>query len=90
MSNRISIDPTEFKNVKTGDITFGVRVYDSYSNTYDNTWDSIPTDDKDIIKKVLECDNQLIKDIIDFGKQEQNGIDIDGNYYDWDEIKELF
>jgi len=90
MSNRISIDPTEFRNVRSGQKTLGVRVYDDYSTAYDNNWDSIPDDDLDVIEKVLECDNKEIQAIMDFVKEEKKGIDVDGTYYDWDEIKEVF
>jgi hypothetical protein len=90
MSNRISIDPTEFVNIRSGSKTFGVRVYDDYGCAYDNTWESIPDDDMDIIEKVLECENEVIRDMMNFVKEEEKGIDIDGTYYEWDEIKECW
>ena len=50
MSNRLVIEPTEFKNISDGVISYGVRVYDDYGQSYDNTWDKIPKDDMEILK----------------------------------------
>lgn len=58
--NRVTIEPTKFVNVRTGHATFGVRVYDDEGQSYDNTWDSIPEDDLEVLKLVLASDNQTI------------------------------
>ena len=50
MSNRICIEPTEFKNVRSGTVSYGYRAYDDYGNTYDNNWDAIPDDDLEVLK----------------------------------------
>ena len=90
MSNRVSIIPTEFTSVRSGLKTFGVRVYDDHECAYDNTWDNIPANDLDIIEKVLERDNPFIRDAMDFVRENMSGVDIDGVYYDWDEIKDCW
>jgi hypothetical protein len=90
MSNPVNIVPTEFLNVRSGNKTFGVRVYDDHDQAYDNTWESTPDDDLDVLEKVLECDNEAIRGIMDFVKENEKGVDIDGTYYDWDEIKDCF
>lgn len=89
MSNRATIEPTVFVNERTGIKSHGVRVYDDYDQTYDNTWDSIPDDDMDVLKKVMESDDEKISGIIDHITESQKGIYIGENWYDWDEIKEI-
>lgn len=48
MSNRLVIEPTEFINSRTGDKSYGIRVYDDYEQLYDNNWESIPDDDVEV------------------------------------------
>jgi hypothetical protein len=90
MSNRANIEPTEFKNVRTGEKTYGVRVYDDYDQMYDNTWDSIPDNDMDVLREVLKSDARDLQGILEFIMENEKGICIGGNWYDWDEIKDLF
>ena len=90
MSNHIVIQPTQFMNVRSGSSTLGVRVYDDYFHTYDNTWESIPDDDLEILKLVLEMDNEVVCSMMEFLKENQKSIEIGEEYYSWDEIKHLF
>ena len=89
MSNKVTIQPTVFLNHGTNEKTFGVRVYDDYGQTYDNSWDSIPDDDMDILSKVAESDDDMISTMIDFIKENQKGILIGNQWYDWNEIKDI-
>jgi len=90
MSNHIVIQPTKFVNVRSGNSTLGVRVYDNYGHSYDNTWDSIPDDDLEILKLVLEMDNEVVRSMMEFIKEDQKSIEIGGEYYHWESIKHLF
>lgn len=90
MSDRATIEPTEFQNQRTGSKTFGVRVYDGYGQTYDNTWDSIPDDDMDVLDKVKESDDEVIVAILDFVQEHKKSIDIGGEVYQWAQIKYLW
>lgn len=90
MSNRVSIVPTEFVNVRSGDRTLGVRVYDDEGQSYDNTWETIPDDDMDLIKKVLQSDDINIVGMMDFIQENEKGLSIDGNWYDWEQIKDCW
>lgn len=89
MSNVATIQPTVFHNYNTEDKTHGVRVYDSYSQTYDNTWESIPDDDMEILRLVKDNDNEIISGIIDFIVEDELGIMIGKEYYEWDIIKDI-
>lgn len=89
MSNRITIEPTKFIDVRSGHITFGVRVFDDYGQSYDNTWNSIPLDDLDVLKQVMASDDVVIIAMLDHVKENQLGVYID-EYYTWDKIEHLF
>lgn len=89
MSNRICIEPCKFVNVRNTNTTLGVRVYDNYSKAYENTWNNIPDDDLDILSKVLESDDDIIKEMMDFIAEDKESVDIGGNSYAYDEYKHL-
>jgi hypothetical protein len=90
MSNRVTIEPTVFKNARGKETTFGVRVYDNESQAYDNTWDAIPDDNLDVLEKVLESDDIVISSMMDFIQENKTGVCIGGDWYDWGEIKDCF
>ena len=91
MSNPLTIEPTEFVNVRNRqEKTFGVRVYDNYDQSYDNTWDLIPDDDMEILEKVIANNNEQMQAMLDYVKENECGISIGGEWYDWDEIKVVF
>jgi len=95
MSNRVTIQPTEFKNIGGNESTFGVRVYDDYGQSYDNTWGllilkDMPKNDMEILKRVLDSDDEVVKAMMDFVEENKNGIYIGDMWYDWDEIKDCF
>ena len=91
MSNRLYIEPTIFTNQRTEIVTYGVRVYDDYFSSYDNTWESIPTDDMDVLSQVINENNNVeIGIALDDIEANKQGLDIGGSWYDWDKIKHLF
>lgn len=90
MSNRATIEPTEFVNIRSGEKSLGVRVYDDFDQAYDNSWDEIPKDDLDILRKVQESSDEKINAILDSVQINEKGITIGGNWHDWDEIKGCF
>lgn len=87
MSNQVTIEPCEFTNVRSGHVTKGFRMYDDHAQAYDNTWDSIPDDDMDVLDKVCESDNVEIKDMLLFIRENQKGINIGGEFYNYEAIK---
>jgi hypothetical protein len=88
--NKVTIEPTEFINIRSGSKTLGVRVYDDNTQAYDNNWEEIPINDLDVLEKVLELDNDEISIMLDFVKENKMGIDIGGTWYEWEEIKDCF
>lgn len=87
MSNRLTIEPTEFKDVRSGNITYGVRVYDDYDQKYDNNWESIPDDDMEILAKTLNSDG--MSDFFELVKAEEKGLYIGDQWYDFEEIQKI-
>ena len=92
MSSKVNITTTEFKNIKTGNKTLGVRIYDDYGQSYDNCWENIPDDDFDVLRKVLtdSCDSNNISAMMDFVAEHETGVCINNQWYDWEEIKHIF
>ena len=88
MSNRIVIEPTKFIGTKSGYESIGIRVYDSMTQAYDNSWDEIPDDDMEILKKAMDSQNSSIESMFELPLF--NGVEIGGNWYSWDDIKHLF
>ena len=56
MSYTMNIEPAEFKNIRTGDVTTGVLVRDNYVSLYimNDIIDVIPDDDIKLIEKIIE------------------------------------
>lgn len=88
--NRVTIEPTEFKNIRTGHKTYGVRVYDGYDQAYDNTWDKIPKNNIDVLGKVLQSQDDTIGSMLGFVSENKTGIEIGDEYYEWEKIKDCF
>lgn len=92
MSNYVTIEPTEFVNVRTGEKSYGVRIYDEYISAYDNIWESIPDDDLEVLERVLKDNNTggAIYEALSFVSENQQVLYIGGMQYEWDQIKDLF
>jgi hypothetical protein len=83
----LTIEPTIFKNVRAKTETYGFRIYDEYGKFYCNTWEDIPKNDMDVLEKVAETDDPDIKAMLTHIEENQEGVDIGGNWYDWSEIQ---
>jgi len=91
MSNRLVIEPTEFKNTRSGEVTLGVRIYDDYDQRYLNTWDEIPDDDMELLERIVKGDwGNEIEAMLDHVQENKKGIYIGSNWYDWEDIEEIF
>ncbi|MFA5759564.1 MAG: hypothetical protein WC942_09450 [Clostridia bacterium] len=93
MSNEITIQTTEFKNVPQNKVSFGVRIFDDYDQDYDNTWDCIPgnLDDNYHEKILYKCmENHSFDSFFEFIKETEKGIFINDDYYPWEKIKHCF
>jgi|TARA_Y100000310_G_scaffold56232_1_gene51577 hypothetical protein len=99
VSNPITFQPTEFHDVRTGEKSFGCRVYDNYDTCYTNNWTSIPDDDLEVIAQCIEfLINESPFDIMptsfetmcDYIREHECGVMVGDEWYDWEQIKHLF
>ena len=91
--SKLYVVPTEFTNLRGGGKSFGVRVFDAYGQSYDANWDDIPTDDMQIIERVIESragGAGGVVEAVDNVEAEHGGIQIENNFYDWSKIKHFF
>jgi hypothetical protein len=91
MSNRADLVATQFVT-KNGESSYGYRLYDDYATIYSN-YDAasiMDISDFDLLAKVKDEVSYEGKGILDYIREEKVGITINGNYYDWDEIKHIF
>jgi hypothetical protein len=88
--NRACIEPTRFIDVRSNTDSFGVRVYDDYGQAYDNTWDVIPDDDFEVIRRVIQSNDEAMGAILSSVIENEKGIFVGDIYYPFEEIQHLF
>lgn len=88
MSNRVTIVPTRFENVRDGTVSYGVRVYDDDAMTYDNSWDEIPGEDLEVLARVLEDPDEITAQIL--SSIPERGCYVGGAWYAWEQIQHLW
>ena len=87
MSNRMEIVRTKFTDIKSGEESFGARIFDDYSCSYLNTLDTIPDDDMVLLQDLIDYD--IFTEGFDHIREEKKGLTIDGVWYDYEEIHEF-
>ncbi len=95
MSNQVNIVPTKCNNMRTGTISYGLRIYDEYYCIYSNHWrkGQIPDDDLELLQFCLNDDvsfNEVASDMFEYVAEEQIGLYIGEEWYEWDQVKHLF
>ena len=88
--NKVTIQPTKFENVRTGEVTYGVRIYDEYGSTYQNTWEAIPDDDLEVLRLAIDNQDDTAEVMFDFLQENEHGCDIGNEWYEWAQIKPCF
>jgi hypothetical protein len=81
---------TTFEDHVCGTKTHGFRIYDEYEAYYDNNSESPINDDIELLEYALSVDDADIKGLFDCQRELQSGITINNQFYDWEEIKDLF
>jgi len=91
MSNRLCIEPTKFEDVRTGHVSFGYRIYDDYGSAYGNLWDSIPDDDLDVLRLIMEDrrNNIVLDNLLCQIQEDELTIFIGDSPYNWEQVKEI-
>ncbi len=93
----ITIDLCEFKTMNGS--TYGIKVYDDYDKGYDNLMEkkqftklqnaikkNKKKGDLNVLVYANDCGDEKIDEMLKSVKEDQNGITINGDYYDWDEL----
>lgn len=91
MSSEVCIVRTEFKNITDGEVSYCFRLFDDYEAMYSNLYGPEIKDmsDMDLLREASqlcsEKDSEMLVSLCD----NEDGIDIDGTYYEWDEIMSI-
>jgi hypothetical protein len=91
MSFIVAMTTTTFVN-KDGEKSFGYRIYDDHDNSYNNmlTEEQCQLDDMDFLNFIVyngHFDDRA-SDMLGFVKMNEMCMIINGEVYEWDEIKE--
>ena len=97
MSNNANLTAMTFTGTATKEVTYGFVMKDDYSSFYCNESESPITDDIELLKYVINfaAENDSVDDvqqsllgILDTVFKHMNGININGVWYDYDQIKQ--
>lgn len=91
MSDRVCFVPTRFEHLRSKTFTLGFIAYSDYDQVCVNTLKFIPDDDFEFLKiiKNMRDNDGVIDCMFDYMSEEQQGCEIDGICYDWDEVKHI-
>lgn len=88
--NRPTLQATTFVNHPQGDVNFGWRFYDDYSQTYANCLECLIDDDLELLQEVMLNGDDVSWEILSFLHENGHGLYIGDNWYNWDDIKHLW
>lgn len=97
MSNRACLLSTKFEDVGHGPgegtggggVTYGFRIYDDYSKSYDNNAECAIEGDLELLSYALENGDEQAQSILSFITEEEHGLDINNEWYEWEQIKAI-
>ncbi len=86
---------TKYEDIRSGEITWGFRVYDEYETFYCNTLEESEAkteDDIEFLKIAMQyyIENSDGGSFFDSIAEMKLGLNINDEYYDWEEISEAF
>lgn len=87
--SKICLQATEFRRINGS--TFGFCMYDEHAQAYDNLSESLIEDDIELLKYAYQGHsgvNDEISGMFNHIKESKCGIEINGEWYDWDDIVE--
>jgi hypothetical protein len=90
MANRLIIQPLKITNVRTGRESFVVKLCVGDGNTLDwIDFEEIPDDDIQILRELIQYNDEDIDDFIKLIKDHQD-VTIGDKRYTWEQIKDVF
>lgn len=87
MSSKVYLKSTKFESM--GETTYGFRMYDDYEKTYNNCSEAFIEDDLDLLRYAKETEDEDIDGMLYFIVENEEGIEINGTWYDFEQIKEI-
>lgn len=88
--NRPCLQATKFVNHPQGTVTHGWRFYDYYGQCYDNTLDSLPDDDLELLSIVTETKDETAVAMLNYLQENESGLYIGDEWYNWCDIKQMW
>lgn len=88
MSNRAILTAMKFEAL-SGDITYGYHLSDDYALDFDDNAESMIEDDLDCLRFAVANAGDAGREILNSIQENEKGIIINSNHYDWDEIKAI-
>jgi hypothetical protein len=89
----VNVELLEFNPVRGGEIRKGYCINDGKNKiVYDDTWDSIPEEDLDVLKKIVSeqyKQNEDITTMLDSVLYEKEGMEIGNNWYEFEEVESI-
>lgn len=89
MNNILNLNAAKFEYFN-GDIHYGYTISDDYDMSFDINAEDMIEDDTALIKYVISTADSSTNDMLEHMIGEEKGLNINGCWYDWDEIKDLF
>lgn len=89
MSNLVCVDSITFVNNKTKEKNYGACIYDGYGKGYLNDLESIVDNDLELLKILVDSDDEVIQGIISHVRESEKGMMICETWYDWEEIENI-
>ena len=90
MKETVYIMPTEFNDLTTQVKTLGFRIFNNTEHSYDNRWTEMPSNEIDIFKKVLECDDFKVMEFLDSIEQDVCNVVVGGKLLSKTMLDEVF
>jgi hypothetical protein len=88
MSNRAILTSMKFEAL-SGDVCYGYTLSDQYALDFDNNAEAMIEDDLDLLRYAIKNAGNGGDEILDSVIENEKGILINDNWYDWDEIKDI-
>lgn len=88
MSNQVILNSMEFKGINNH-VSYGYTISDNEDQDFDSYAEHFIEDDMDLLRYAVANCGSSAQEILDSVVENEKGILINDNWYDWDQIKEV-
>lgn len=89
MSNRVHLNAVKMEYLD-GTLSYGYTISDDEDMSFDNNAEAMIEDDLDLLRYAKKTADASTEGMLDFIQETEKGILINGTWYDWDEIKQVW